>query len=155
MIQGRSFLYSGLDRIVYHINENGVRAIQSWSLDEIVAFVDGDMESYEPSFMLFDSKVQIIMASSPEGANAKWTDQAGGVKAIVTEPWSPRELFLAGFVLGSYLSTLNSCISLGYSFIPLISLLSCSRSRPCISATILVDAFILPPPCRTWKRRRR
>jgi len=108
MIEGRSFLYQGLDRTVYHINENGVQAIQSWSSDEIVAFVDGDMESYEPSLMLLDDRVQIILASTPEGANGKWIKQAGDVKVIATELWSPHELFLAGFVLGILLlSTLD------------------------------------------------
>jgi len=107
MIEGRSFLFQDLNRTVYHINENGVQAIQSWSSDEIVAFVDGDRQNYEPSLMLLDDKVQIIMASSPKGARGKWTEQAGDVKVIVTEPWSPHELFLAGFVLGLLLSTLN------------------------------------------------
>ena len=108
MIEGRSFLYQGLDRIVYHINENGVQAIQSWSSDEIVAFVDGDMESYGPSVMLLDDRVQIILASTPKGANGKWIKQAGCVTVIATELWSPHELFLAGFVLGILLlSTLD------------------------------------------------
>jgi len=107
MIKGHSFLYQGLDRTVYHINEDGVQAIQSWSSDEIVAFVDGDRESYEPSVMLLDDRVQIIMASTLKGARGKWTEQAGDVKVIVTELWSPHELFLAGFVLGLLLSTLN------------------------------------------------
>ena len=107
MIEGRSFLFQDLDRTVYHINENGVQAIQSLSSDEIVAFVDGDRENYEPSLMLLDDRVQIIMASPPKGARRKWTEQAGDVKVIVTEPWSPHELFLVGFVLGLLLSTLN------------------------------------------------
>ncbi len=106
MIEGRSFLYQDLDRTVYHINENGVREIQSWSEDEIVAFIDGDKKNYEPRTML-NTKVQIILASSPKGASEKWTEQIGGIKAIVTELWSPHELFLAGFVLGLLLSTLN------------------------------------------------
>jgi hypothetical protein len=107
MIEGRPFLYQDLDQFVYHINENGVQAIQSWSSDEIVAFVDGDRESYEPRPMLLDNKVQIIMTSTPKGASMKWTEQAGGVEVIVTELWSLHELFVAGFVLGLLLSTLN------------------------------------------------
>ena len=98
MIDGRSFLYQGLDRTVYHINENGVRPIHAWRSGEIVAFVDGDKDEYEPSRMLFQNSVQIIMASSPKGSRGKWMEQAGGVEAIVTELWSPRELFVAGFV---------------------------------------------------------
>ena len=105
MIEGRSFLYQGLDRTVYHINENGVRAIQSWSSGEIVAFVDGDRKSYEPPLMLLNKNVQIILASSPKGASEKWTEQAGSVKVYATQLWSPRELFVAGFVLGLLLST--------------------------------------------------
>src|SRR6266581_3875571 len=107
MIEGRSFLYQDLDRTVYHINENGVQAIQSLSSDEIVAFVDGDGESYEPSVMLLDDRVQIILASSPKGASGKWTKQVADVTVIATELWSPHELFLAGFVLGILLSTLD------------------------------------------------
>jgi len=107
MMEGRSFLYQDLDRTVYHINEDGVQAIQSWSSDEIVAFVDGDRESYEPRLMLLDERVQMIMTSSPRGARGKWTAQAGDIKVIVTELWSPHELFFAGFVLGLLLSTLN------------------------------------------------
>jgi len=104
MIEGRSFLYQDLDKTVYHINENGVQAIQSWTSGEIVAFVDGDSKSYEPCLMLFNKEVQIILASSPKGASEKWTEQAGGVKVFATQLWSPRELFVAGFVLRLLLS---------------------------------------------------
>ena len=103
MIEGRSFLYQDIDKSVYHINENGVQVIQSWSLDEIVAFIDGDKKDYEPhSELLLGKKVQVIVASSPKGTNGKWVDQVGGVKTLVIEPWSPHELFLAGFVLGYF-----------------------------------------------------
>ena len=44
-----------------------------------MAFVDSDRENYEPSLMLLDDRVQIIMASFPKG---KWTEQAGDVKVI-------------------------------------------------------------------------
>jgi hypothetical protein len=97
VIKGRSFLYQNLDGTVYHINENSFQAIQSSPSDEIVAFVDGDRESYEPSDMLLDDRV---LASSPKGASGKWTKQAGDVTVIATESWSSHELFLAGFVLG-------------------------------------------------------
>ena len=102
MIKGRSFLYQDLGGTVYHINENGVRAIQSWPSGEIVAFVDGDKDEYEPSDMLFQDSVQIIIATSPKGSTGKWIEQAGGVDAIVTELWSPHELFQAGFVYGYF-----------------------------------------------------
>ena len=108
MIEGRPFLYEAIGRSVYHINENGVQAIQFWtSRHGIVAFVDADRDDYEPSPILFSPKVQIILATSPKGANRKWKDQVGGIKAIVITPWSRHELFLAGFVLGLLLSTLN------------------------------------------------
>jgi hypothetical protein len=108
MIEGQSFLYQDLDEIVYHINKSGVRAIQFWSSGEIMAFIDGDKKDCVPRpMLLLGKKVQVILASSPKGANEKWTEQAGGVKVIVTEPWSPHELFFAGFVLGLLLSTLN------------------------------------------------
>ena len=107
MIEGRSFLYEDIGRSVYHINENGVQAIQDWSSDEIVAFVDGDRDRYEPSPILFDPNVRMILASSPQGANRKWKDQKRRMKAIVIKPWLRHELLLAGFVLGLLLSTLN------------------------------------------------
>ena len=108
MIEGRPFLYQALDGTVYHFNENGVQAIRSWSSsEEIVAFVDGDENNETPNLMLRGGRVQIILASCLEGARAKWTKQAGFIKVIVTELWSPHELFLAGFVLGLLLSTLN------------------------------------------------
>ena len=107
MIEGRSFLYEDIGKSVYHINENGVQAIRDWSLDEIVAFVDGDRHNYEPNPMLFNPKVRMILASSPQGANRKWKDQKRRMKAIVIKPWSRDELLFAGFVLGLLLSTLN------------------------------------------------
>jgi hypothetical protein len=98
MIEGRSFLFQDLERIVYHINKDGVQMISRWSLGEIVAFVDADKKNYEPHSMLLEENVQMILASSPKGANGKWITQANDIRAIVTEPWLPHELFLAGFV---------------------------------------------------------
>src|SRR5260221_5537624 len=99
MIEGRSFLYQGLDRTVYHINEDSVRAIQSWSSGEIVAFVDGDRKSYEPPLMLLNEDVQIILASSPKGASENWTEQAGGVKLYTSQLCALLELFVSVVVL--------------------------------------------------------
>ena len=108
MIEGRPFLYQALDRTVYHFDEKGVHAIPSWSSnEEIVAFVDGDENNQPPNHMLRQGKVQLVLASSPKGARAKWTRQANFIRVIVTELWSPQELFLTGFVLGLLLSTLN------------------------------------------------
>ena len=111
MIEGRPFLYQALDGTVYHVNENGVQAIEFWSSHEdIVAFVDADSDenSYRPNLMLLlNVKVQIILATSPRGASQKWIKQAGHVKIIATKLWSPRELFLTGFVPGLFLSTLD------------------------------------------------
>jgi hypothetical protein len=98
MIEGRSFLFQDLERIVYHINEAGVQVMRGWSSGEIVAFVETDEENYEPRTMLLENDVQIILASSPKGTAKKWTKQIGGIYKMVTKPWLPHELFLAGFV---------------------------------------------------------
>jgi len=93
---------------VYSVNENGVGAIRSLPSNEpIVAFVDGDENNYGPKHMLRRRTVQIILASPPTGANRGWVKQASNVKVLATKLWSPRELFLAGFVLGLLLSTLD------------------------------------------------
>ena len=69
----------------------------------IVAFVDGDEENYAPKRFLYRPHVQIIMATSPQGANAKWIKQVPvgimSVTKLAIKLWSPRELFLTGLVL--------------------------------------------------------
>ena len=108
MIEGRPFLYQASDGTVYHVNENGVEAIQVWLSDEvIVAFVDGDEKNYDPKHMLRRDTVQIILASSLSGTDRGWMKQVGGVTTFATELWSLHELFLTGFVLGLLLSTLD------------------------------------------------
>jgi len=107
MIEGRPFLYQACNRTVFYVNENGVEAIQSWpSNTDIVAFVDGDKD-YEPHDMLIMDRVQIILASSPKGAGAKWIRQEGYIRTIACKLWSARELLIAGFVLGLLLSMLD------------------------------------------------
>ena len=107
MIEGYPFLYQASDGTVYSVNENGVEAIRSLPSNEpIVAFVDGDENNYDPKRMLRGCTVQIILVSSPGGANRRWIKQAGNVIILAAKLWSPRELFLAGFVLGLLLSTL-------------------------------------------------
>jgi len=108
MIEGCPFLYQASNGYVYFVNENGLHAIRSWSSDEeIVAFVDVGRTNYNPNDILYEPTVQIILASSPKGANQRWTKRAGGVTKLITELWSPRELFVAGFVLGLLLSMLD------------------------------------------------
>jgi len=101
MIEGRSFLYQAQDKVVYHVNEEGVKAIKSWSPNEnIVAFVDGDESGYKPFQMLRQPGVQIILASSPKGATAKWIKQEKRhIEIIATNLWSFSELFVAGTFL--------------------------------------------------------
>ena len=107
MIEGRPFLYQAKNGIVYHVNENGVEVIRSWSsTEETVAFVDGYKDN-KPGYMLIRESVQLILASSPRGASAKWVKQMGCVDVLTTKLWSPRELFLTGFVLVLLLSTLD------------------------------------------------
>jgi hypothetical protein len=103
MIDGRQFLYQDIDRNVYHVSEGGVESIEQWtSTERIVAFVDGDEGSYAPKRFLYRPYVQIIMAASPQGANAKWIKQVPvitSVTKLAIKLWSPRELFLTGLVL--------------------------------------------------------
>jgi len=106
MIEGRPFLYQAQDGTVYYVNEKGVQPIEFWSSNEyIVAFVDGDRN--EPDYMLLREGVQIILASAPKGARAKWIKQTGFARTVATKLWTPRELFIAGFVLGLLLSMLD------------------------------------------------
>ena len=146
MIEGRRFLYQAKNGTVYHVNEMGVQAIKSWPSNEnIVAFVDADSNNYEPDYMFLQDGVQIILAAPQSGASARWIKQANyDVNMIATKLWSRDELFIAGFVLGLLFLVLDGSISLGYSFIPLISLSSCSTSQHRISATTLVHTLLLP-----------
>jgi len=104
MIDGRQFLYQDIDRDVYHVSEGGVESIEQWtSTQRIVAFVDGDEGTYAPKRFLYHSCVQIIMAASPKGVNAKWIKQVPvgntPVTKLTIKLWSPRELFLTGLIL--------------------------------------------------------
>ena len=107
MIGGCPFLYQTSNGDVYSVNKNGLYAIQFWSSDkDIVAFVDVGRNNYDPNDMLHHPTVQIILATSLRGANWHWIKRAGGITKLITELWSPHELFVAGFVLGSLLSML-------------------------------------------------
>ena len=109
LIAGKPFLYQSNNGTVYHVAENGVEEIWSWSSNaKIVAFVDGDQENCEPKTFLFKSSVQIILSSPPKGAYQKWIQQAEpdtDVTKLAIKLWSPQELFLAGLVLAFLLST--------------------------------------------------
>jgi len=60
MIEGRPFLYQAIGGTVYHVAENGVEAVQSWSSQEIiVAFVDGDEGDYKPDEILLRRSVDL------------------------------------------------------------------------------------------------
>jgi hypothetical protein len=108
MIEGRPFLYQAIEGTLYHVGEKGVEAVQSWPEEITVAFVDGD-EKYKPNDFLMRYPVQLIVASSPKGANHKWTKQTGHASSITklaVKLWSREELLLTGLVL-ALLSTLN------------------------------------------------
>ena len=110
MIEGCPFLYQASDGAVYSVNENGVEVVRSFKLpsnEPIVAFVDGDENNYDPKRTPRGCTVQIILVSFPGGANRCWIKQARNVKILATKLWSPRELFLAWFVLGLLFSTLT------------------------------------------------
>jgi hypothetical protein len=103
MIEGRPFLFQDVAGTVYHVAENGVEMVRSWSSNNpIVAFVDGDKANFEPKEMLYRRSVQLVVASSPKGAYLKWTSQTGhasSVTRIATKLWSEKELLLTGLVL--------------------------------------------------------
>ena len=109
MLEGRPFLYQDREQTIYHLNEDGVRAIGSPPSDRnIVAFVDGDKHASEPHTMLWQNNVRVILAASPKGTQTAWVkEKQGSIKIIATTPWSNRELFIAGFVLGLVLSMLD------------------------------------------------
>ena len=111
MIEGCLFLFQANKNAVYHVSEDGVEVIGSWESDtEIVAFVDGDKGDYAPIRPLRQDAVQLVVASSPKGANQPWTKQMGdgsSVDALVTKLWSLNELILTGLVLALLLSALN------------------------------------------------
>ena len=103
LIAGRPFLYQTKEGSVYHVTQNAVVAIESWSSQtHIVAFVDGDEGDYKPPKFLFGPFVQIIVASPPKGADRPWVKQASPSTTIITKfatsLWSPCEVFLTGSV---------------------------------------------------------
>ena len=164
MIQSPPFLYQAIDGIVYHVAEKGVVAVQSWlSEEKIVVFVDGDKGDYEPKDSscvahwhdaIINCTVQLIVASCLKGAYKKWTKHTGHVSFVTklaVKLWLCEELFLTGLVSKHCFFQQSTDASAGYSFIPMISLSSCSGSRPRISATTLVDALKLPYPSLNWK----
>jgi hypothetical protein len=110
MIEGDPFLYQPRDGTVYYVNENGVEVIQTWSsMDEIVAFVDGDKFDHQPNYMLQCSNVQIVLTTSPKGTDPteNWIKDIGCVTILATKLWSRHELLLTGFVLALLYSALN------------------------------------------------
>lgn len=102
MIAGDPFLFQTINRHVYHVAESVTR-ITSWpSKEPIVAFVDADIKSRAPEPFLQQRSIQIISASSPEGAEQSWLKQGGTssyVLKLATNLWSTKELFLTGFVI--------------------------------------------------------
>jgi len=109
MIEGRPFLYQGREGTVYYINEEGVQTNSTWpSSINIMAFVDADKSGAEPRSILWQNNVRVILASSPKGTQTSWVKQKRpDIKIIATELWSEIELFMAGFVLGLFLSMLD------------------------------------------------
>jgi hypothetical protein len=110
MIEGRPFLYQAMQGAVYHVAESGVEAVESWpSKETIVAFVDCDNMNYDPGLILCKPSVQLIVASSPKGADQTWTKQLGPgsfMTVLAAKLWSRKELLLTGLVL-ALLSTLD------------------------------------------------
>jgi len=101
LIAGHQFLYQAADGNVYHVAQKGVEALQSaWPPGSpIRAFVDGDKGNTEPRDFIRLPSVQIIIASSPQGASQKWMNQTGSFlffTKLATSLWTSRELFLTG-----------------------------------------------------------
>jgi hypothetical protein len=66
MIEGRPFLYQDNEGAIYHVAEEGVGVVESWSSKEpIVAFVDSD-GGIAPKIRSPVPSVQLIVAS-PKG----------------------------------------------------------------------------------------
>jgi hypothetical protein len=116
LIAGRPLLYQNDDRDVYHVSQNGVEVIKSLSPPKthIMAFVDGDSGDCRPQTFLHSPLVQIVVATSQQGAYQGWVEQASNhtvVTTLATSLWSLHEGFLTGLVLASLLPTLDWFIS--------------------------------------------
>ena len=102
MIDGRPFLYQDLAGTVYHVS-NAITIVNSWgSNSPIIAFIDADRTLAEPREFLRQPSVQVIVATSPRGTTQSWLKQMGDALIplkLVTALWSPRELFITGFVV--------------------------------------------------------
>jgi len=112
LIAGKPFLYQSKSEVVYHVTEGGVEVFRLplQQTDSIVAFVDGDGKNSEPEPILSLPVIQIIVASSPKGADQRWLKQTGDdtmFTILATSLWSPAELFLTGLVFAFFLPTLN------------------------------------------------
>ncbi|KAH9989077.1 hypothetical protein BJV74DRAFT_458000 [Russula compacta] len=80
------------------IDDDQLLAIQH----QHVAFVDGNKGDHAPHYLLFDSFVQLVVASSPKGADQSWMNQGGhgsSVRPFVAKLWSLNELILTGIFL--------------------------------------------------------
>jgi hypothetical protein len=111
MIEGCSFLFQANKNTVYHVSEGGVKVIGSWlSGTEIVALVDADKGDHAPNDLLCEEAVQLVVASSPKGADQGWIKQGGhgsSVNSLVVKLWSLKELIPTGLILALLLSALD------------------------------------------------
>jgi hypothetical protein len=107
MIEGLPFLYQAKGGTVYHVAEKVVKVVQPLSLGEsIVAFVDGDDDSFDLNDILIHPSVQLIVASPPKVTSEEWIKQAGDTATeLAIELWSEKELFLTGLVLALPINT--------------------------------------------------
>lgn len=112
MIEDTPFLFQSKQGTVYYVGEDGIKVVKLWSSSErIPAFADGDESNYSPNDMLRRSSVQLIVASSPRGANQRWIKLIQARRPwltrhkLITKLWSKGELLLAGLVFLALRST--------------------------------------------------
>ena len=118
------------ENMVYLITESSIKAINSWSTEQIIVFFDADGPSCRPAQFIIDNRfIKIIGTSSPAIEEQKWTTKlAPGaiLSRIVTTLWSRQELFLTGWVI---VSKSGNCIDMLYRMFLAVSDFPYSRLR--------------------------
>ena len=111
MIERRPFIYQTLDGDVYEVSDTLVSIDKRWSpTAPITAFIDADSDTFKLQPFLNRPYVRLILASSPKGTSSSYWRQLaqdGIMRRFVAALWSPKELFLTGFVPSLLVSRLH------------------------------------------------
>lgn len=111
MIAQCPFICQTLDRDVYKVSDNLALIDKYWSpTAPIIAFLDADIPPFKPKPFLDDPFIQLIAASSPQGASQPFMNQLaheGHFILFATALWSPSKLFVTGFVFLTQVSGLH------------------------------------------------